>query len=127
VNKRILLIDDEPELVDVIEKRLAANDYEVLTAHDGVEGMVKARDEKPDLIILDIMMPNLDGNSFINEIKEIEEIKDIPIIVLSAKPNIQDVLSKDNVEHFFQKPIDSIALLEKIRFLLDDSSPIDYR
>ena len=70
--KKILVIDDDPTVVKLIQSRLEANRYEVITALDGQEGLSKAVAQKPDLITLDILMPKLDGFTFVKEIKRVD-------------------------------------------------------
>jgi len=83
--KKILLIDDEKDIVD-IEKAILENEgYQVVAAYDGEEGVSKAFSEKPDLIILDIMMPKLDGFGVAQKLKESKESFHVPIIMLTAK------------------------------------------
>lgn len=118
---KILAIDDEDELTQMVKSRLEASHYEVITASDGVEGMVKARDEKPDLIILDVVMPNLDGYTFIRELKQDREIKSIPIIVLTSRDHLQDLLALEGIDHdhYLLKPFEGEVLLEKISKILN--------
>jgi DNA-binding response OmpR family regulator len=84
MGKKILVIDDEPLVVEVLKIRLEMNDYEVITASDGVEGIESAIREKPDLIILDIIMPGLDGYQVCRKLKEDRKTKAIPVIMLTA-------------------------------------------
>jgi DNA-binding response OmpR family regulator len=84
MDKKILVIDDEPELVKAIEIRLKANGYQVIFAYDGEEGIQKAFLEKPDLIILDIIMPKMNGFEVCQILKGDEKSKEIPILILTA-------------------------------------------
>lgn len=113
--KKILVIDDEPELVKMVKMRLEANNYEVITALDGQEGLEKTRSEKPDLILLDILMPNKDGYTFVKEVKVDESIKHIPIIVLTAKPGMKDLFGIEGIKDYIVKPFEDKELLEKIK------------
>jgi len=81
---KILIVDDEPELVKAIEVRLRANGYQVEIAYDGEEGVKKAGEFNPDLIILDIVMPKLNGYEVCKILKSNEETRDIPILILTA-------------------------------------------
>jgi DNA-binding response OmpR family regulator len=83
--KRILIVDDEPDLVETLQVRLAQENYECLTANDGHNGFELARTEKPDLVILDIMLPGMDGYKVARLLKFQKELKHIPIIMLSAR------------------------------------------
>ena len=84
MGKKILVIDDEPLVVEVLKIRLRMNNYQVITACDGVEGVERALREKPDLIILDIVMPGLDGYQVCQKLKEDGKTKTIPVIILTA-------------------------------------------
>lgn len=88
--KRILLIEDEPAFVEMFGKRLRAEQYEVITKQDGVTGLEAALQEPFDLIITDVVMPNMDGREFINTLKETEQGKNVPIFLLSASVSIED-------------------------------------
>jgi len=82
--KKILVVDDEEQLVDMLKMRLRANGYEVITAYDGEEGLRKAREFKPDLIVLDIIMPKMAGSEVAAVLKEDVEFSNIPIIFLTC-------------------------------------------
>ena len=112
--KKILVIDDELELVDMLKIRLEANNYEVVTAGDGEEGMAKAKSEKPDLIILDIMMPKKDGYTFIKEMRAEQGIKSTPVVILTAKAKMKDLFAIEGAKDYIVKPFEATELLEKI-------------
>jgi DNA-binding response OmpR family regulator len=118
--KRILIVDDENDILIVLRFRLEANNYEVLTASDGQEGLNKARTEKPDLIILDLMLPKLDGYKVCRMLKFDESYKSIPIIMFTAKVQQKDEeLGKEmGADAYVTKPFEPEILLEKIRELL---------
>jgi len=84
MTKRILVVDDEPQIVSMLKMRLQANGYEVITAADGEEGLQKAKDLKPDLIILDIIMPKMAGNEVAEALKEDDQFSKIPVIFLTC-------------------------------------------
>jgi len=83
VGKKILLVEDEKIIVDVLEKKLVKEGYEVMVAQDGEEGLRKMKEVKPDLILLDIVMPKKGGFEVMEEMKKDRELKDIPVIVIS--------------------------------------------
>jgi len=114
---KILVVDDDPDALDTMAAILETRDYEVLTALSGVEGISKAREEKPNLIIMDIMMPKLDGFTVCKMIKEDEEIKDIPVILLTGKGLVGDVEKGFAVgaNDYMIKPIDWDRLFLKIK------------
>ncbi|TIL81308.1 MAG: response regulator, partial [Mesorhizobium sp.] len=82
---RILAVDDTPENLEILRMRLEANGYEVVTAADGEEGLAKVRSLRPDLILLDIMMPKLDGISVVRMLKADVSLRSIPVILVTAK------------------------------------------
>ena len=104
--KKILIVDDEPHLLTLMESRFVSSGYEVATASDGREGLEKAKSEKPDLIILDILMPEMTGYEFMQKFKQDKEIRDIPVIIASAKGSMKDFFSSWEVFSFIPKPFD---------------------
>ena len=115
--KRVMIVDDERDLVETLTYRLEASGYAVLTAHDGEEGLEKAREEKPDLILLDVMMPKMDGYHVCRLLKFDEELKDIPIIMLTARGQEQDKKTgtDSGANDYVTKPFESTDLLKKIK------------
>ena len=84
MSKKILVVDDEPDVVACIKLSLEVNGFEVITAYDGQEGLFKAKDHKPDLIILDVLMPKIYGHTIVAKLEQDPETENIPIIFLSA-------------------------------------------
>lgn len=117
--KKILVIDDEPDFVEMLKMKLEASGYEVLAAFDGSEGLKKTREEPPDLILLDIMMPHKDGYTFLLELKKDEAMRSIPVIVLTAKPGMEDIFQLEGVSGYIMKPFKSAELLPKIKEIVD--------
>ena len=89
--KRILVVDDNPNIVKLLEYRLKANEYEVITAHDGEEALAKVRQMKPDLMILDVVIPKIDGYKVLSILRADEQYKDIPVVMLTAHGQAKDV------------------------------------
>ena len=87
---RILVVDDEPDLVAVLRMGLQMEGFEVLEAADGAEGLRRAREEKPDLLLLDLMLPKMDGYQVCRSLKFDSRYKSLPILILSARPGDQD-------------------------------------
>jgi len=117
VNKKILVIDDEPELVKALKIRLETKGYEVITAFNGEEGMKKVQEEKSHLIILDVQMPAMDGYRFVRELKKrLDPIP--PIIVLTAKDKLQDLFELEGVTDYIIKPFEHQELLDRVSKLL---------
>lgn len=119
--KRILLVDDEADFVEVVRVRLEDNNYEVIVAYDGEEGMERAERESPDLIILDIMLPKISGFDVCRKLKIEENFKNIPIIMLSAKFQPNDIRfgMAMGADAYVTKPLEPKVLVDKIRELLD--------
>ena len=111
---KILIVDDEPHIVMVVKVRLEKAGYEVISAGDGREGLDKARTEKPDLILLDLMLPLISGDEVCRTLKADPEYKKIPIIIFTARARQTDNCADDIVN----KPFDPKQLLEKIAALL---------
>ena len=118
--KRILLVDDEVDFVEVLRVRLEDNNYEVIVAYDGEEGLERAERDEPDLIILDIMLPKINGFDVCRKLKIDENFKDIPIIMLTAKFQANDIKfgMAMGADAYITKPFEPHVLLEKMRELL---------
>lgn len=118
--KRILVVDDEKDLVETLTFRLEANSYEVLKAYDGQEGLDKAKKEKPDLIILDLMLPKIDGYKVCRMLKFDEKYKHIPVILFTARAQESDRKMGGEVgaDAYITKPFEPKALLDKIAQLI---------
>ena len=115
--KRILVIDDEIQLVEMMRIRLEAENYEVITAIDGEEGLQKADVFNPDLIILDIMMPGIDGFEVLRRIRANTKIQHIPAIMLTAKGDSTAMFKAHDLgsTDYFIKPFDIKELLSFIK------------
>ncbi len=116
--KKILIVDDEINFVKMVQVRLEANGYDVEVAFDGEEGLEKAEEVMPDLILLDIMMPKKDGYTFLLELKKNDAMKAIPVIALTAKPGMKDMFELEGAKDYITKPFESDQLLTKIRDLI---------
>jgi len=119
--KKILVIDDEPFLVKALKIRLEMVGYEVITAYDGLEGLNKVEEEKPDLIILDVMLPQKNGYQVCQQLKSDELYKHIPIVMLTAKGQKSDKEwgEKTGANVYITKPFEDAELLAKIKKLLE--------
>ena len=117
---RILVVDDEIYIVHILDFSLGMEGYEVVTALDGEQALEKARSEKPDLIVLDIMMPKLDGYETCKRLKADATTKDIPVILLSAKGrNVdQKVGFEVGADDYITKPFSPRKLVERINAIL---------
>ena len=135
----ILIVDDNRSLVNMIAGVLHKRDYEVIMAYDGLEGLLKAQAEKPDLIVLDIVMPKLDGYEVCHRLQENLETKHIPVIMLTVKGQVDDpTLDERTIEgriqeqmagfevgavDFLTKPVKAGELIERIKSLLYFEKP----
>ena len=121
---RILVVDDEIYIVHILDFSLGMEGYEVLTALDGEQALEKARAEKPDLIVLDIMMPKLDGYETCKRLKADAETKDVPVILLSAKGrNVDQKIGFEvGADDYITKPFSPRKLVERINAILGQNS-----
>ncbi|NNG00446.1 MAG: response regulator transcription factor [Desulfobacteraceae bacterium] len=121
--KRILIVDDDKDLLKALDLRLKANNYDTTFAADGYEATRAARNDSPDLIILDIGLPLGDGFLVMDRMKDFIEVADIPVIILTARdPEANKERSlKAGAFAFFQKPADNDELLASIRKALGEN------
>jgi len=117
---RILAVDDVPENLDIVRMRLEAHGFEVVTATDGEEAIEQTHKYRPDLILLDIMMPKLDGISVLKILKQDQTLGFIPIILLTAKADRSDVVAGLDAggDDYLTKPFDQAALIARVRAML---------
>ncbi len=117
---KILIVDDEADIVLVVERRLTLQGYEVISASTGYAGLNKARSEHPDLILLDLMLPGIDGNQICAMLKRDLRYRDIPIVILSAKSQLKDieVSMQCGADAYIAKPFDHQTLLSQVETLL---------
>jgi len=118
--KRILLVEDEKDMAYAVTLQLEAKGYEVIAASDGHEGLEKARVKKPDLIILDLMLPKIDGYKVCRMLKFDSKYNNIPIILFTARAQDADkkIGREVGADAYITKPFEPKALLDKIRELL---------
>jgi two-component system alkaline phosphatase synthesis response regulator PhoP len=121
---KILVVDDEIYIVHILDFSLGMEGYEVLTALDGEQAVDKARSEHPDLIVLDIMMPKLDGYETCKILKAGEDTKNIPVILLSAKGrNVDQKIGFEvGADDYITKPFSPRKLVERINTLLGQAN-----
>ena len=119
-NKTILVVDDEQDLLDLIEYNLKKEGFDVLKAEDGKEGISMARKHMPDLVLLDIMMPKMDGLEAVEVMRGDEELKHIPIIFLTARGDEKTEVEGLNKggDDYITKPISTTKLISRIKAVL---------
>jgi two-component system alkaline phosphatase synthesis response regulator PhoP len=123
--KKILVIDDDPDLVEATSMILKSRHYEVVAAYGGVEGLEKAKAEKPDLIVLDVMMPDKDGYTLCKELKADPVLNAIPVLLLTAVVShiattrfSHQMGMETEADDYMDKPVDPAELVKRIEVLL---------
>lgn len=118
--KRILVVDDERDLVELIGMNLQRNGYEVLTAHDGATGLEIARKQKPDMLVLDVMMPGLSGRDVTMALKGDQDTSGIPILMLTAKTEETDIIVglSMGADDYVTKPFSMKVLMARVAAVL---------
>ena len=121
MTKKILFIEDEPDQIEVVRMRLETYGYDFISALDGQEGLKKAKEEKPDLILLDIVMPGMDGYQVCVYLKDDPQTKDIPVLMITAagERGIEEKCRSCGADDVIAKPYESQVLVSKIKALLE--------
>lgn len=120
---RILLVDDDPDLVFIVSKILEKERYTVIWAESGEKCLEELEKSKPDLILMDIMMPGLDGWETTQKIKSDSKIKDIPVVMLTVKGDRKDKLKsfhQSKCDGYIVKPVDRRELVKVVRWILEE-------
>ena len=118
---RILVVDDEPNIVQTLKDRLEMNEYTVETASNGEEGLRIAKEKSPDMILLDVIMPIMDGHEMLEKLRRSEWGRETSVIMLTARSQAQDIARARacNIDDYIIKPFDLSELLEKIENILE--------
>ena len=122
MSKTVLVVDDQPHIVRLIQVNLEKEGFRVATAGDGVEGMEKVRELRPDLVILDVIMPRKDGFEVLRDIKTDESLADIPVVMLTVKSHNADIVEglKEGAELYLPKPFHPKELVSLVKRVLDN-------
>ncbi len=117
MKKKVLVIDDEVHIVKIIQYKLKLDGYEVLCALSGEEGLKIAYKDTPDIILLDIMMPTMNGYEVLDQLKKNENTKNIPVIMVTAKNQEADMLKAEllGIVEYITKPFSPQAVLETVK------------
>lgn len=118
VSSRILIVEDQADVAQLIEVVLVGEGHTVAVARDGAQGLMMARDWKPDLILMDIMLPGVDGGTLIARLRREAETAELPIIAMSASRTLRERTAELEADALLSKPFDVDALLVQVQFLL---------
>jgi two-component system alkaline phosphatase synthesis response regulator PhoP/two-component system response regulator VicR len=115
--RKILAVDDEKHIVKLVQVNLERQGYEVVTANDGKEALQKVEEENPDLIVLDVMMPYMDGFEVLQNLRRNPSTRDIPVIMLTAKAQDADVFKgwQSGVDCYLTKPFNPMELISFVK------------
>jgi len=118
--KKVLIVEDDPGVLRATSYILEKEGYEVLIAQNGLEGLKKAREDSPDLLILDVMLPGIDGFEICHSLRGEPQTADLPIVMFSAKGQASDIATgmKMGADDYLTKPVDRTVLLDKVAGLL---------
>jgi DNA-binding response OmpR family regulator len=123
---RILVVDDDAQLAQLMRISLETRDYEVIIARNGIEGLERARSDKPDLVVMDVMMPEMDGFEALQKMKSDESIRHIPVIMLTARGRSADAVKgiEAGAHFYLAKPFSTFELIAHVKQILEDARPV---
>jgi CheY-like chemotaxis protein len=121
--KTIMVVDDNPDIITIVRTILEGKGFNVLSASGGAECLEVLKTQKPDLIVLDIMMPEMDGLEVLTRLKAMSELANVPVVLLTAKVQYEDVLGgyKLGADYYITKPFTSTQLINGINLLLGEN------
>ena len=120
--KRILVVDDEPGIVNTLRTKLRLSGYEVITAISGAEAVEVVRDQEPDLVLLDVLMPDVTGLDVLDRVRTFSRV---PIIIFTGRLDIIQFALKLGANDYIAKPFNPDSLVDKIRLVLSTSQPVE--
>jgi DNA-binding response OmpR family regulator len=117
--KKVLLVEDDEAVRQLVRVTLQMNEYEVIEAKDGLEGLLLLELHKPDAVVLDLMMPDVGGERMLAQLRATPETKRTPVVIITGKPEVApEVIGLVGRENFFPKPFDPDAVIGRIRALV---------
>lgn len=124
MSKKVLVVDDQPHIVRLIQVNLEKEGFQVATAGDGVEGLQRAHEIEPDLVILDVIMPRKDGFQLLRDLKADERFAETPVIMLTVKTHNADIVEglKEGAELYLPKPFHPKELVSLVKRVLETGS-----
>jgi DNA-binding response OmpR family regulator len=124
MNRKVLVVDDDPSVRKLLNQTLEMEGYSVATAADGEEALEELPASKPDVVVLDVMMPKLNGLDVLDRIRRNPETSTLPVILLTAKSSKEDVWEgwQRGVDYYMTKPFDVEELLRFIEYVLEDET-----
>ena len=118
--KRVLLVEDDESVRRMVRVSLEMNEYDVIEAKDGLEGLLLLEMEKPDAVVLDLMMPDVGGERMLAQLRSAPETKRTPVVIITGKPEVApEVIGLVGRENFFPKPFDPDAVIGRINSILE--------
>lgn len=116
--KKVLLVEDDESVRQLVRVTLEMNDYEVVEAKDGLEGLLLLEMHKPDAVVLDLMMPDVGGERMLAQLRATPETKRTPVVIITGKPEVPpEVIGLVGRENFFPKPFDPDAVIARLQAL----------
>ncbi len=113
--KKILVIDDEEYLVKLLKSRLLINRFEVITAGGSQEGLAIVAKEKPDLVVVDVLMPEMNGAEFVKQLRKSYSSEEVPVIVISAQPDTRTLFKDHEISAFVNKPFQPEDFIRQVK------------
>jgi CheY-like chemotaxis protein len=116
--KCVLIVDDDPTCLEIAKRTLQSKGYEIITAQNGLEALEVLKKKIPDLILLDVQMPKMDGYAFILEKSKVPAFADIPVIVLTSMEKTEPLFKRHRVKSYILKPFNTQDMLDKIQAIV---------